>query len=364
MLHNKLARYSLTGLAVAATFAVGCSDSTTTPVAPGFLGGTSTNHQIAIALASGGKALTLFQLGSPTTQETIPLGTSSTVSPTGFSVRGRRAAVPLGDAASVALVNLETPAITRFFTFARGNATGSAFFDDTTIFAANLLTNQVGRMTVGQTGDAITSLANVAPQPAAVAIAAGRVLVVSSNLDANFLPIGPGIVTAIDPKTMAVLGTANMGGNNSLDAAVGPDGLLYVLNSGDFIGQANLTILNPATMAVVTTIQNMGVGPGAITIDSQGLAYLSSFFGGTTIWNTQTRTFVRGPDNPVCAKLASGSCRGAFAATSSANGDVYQAFYGDPNNTPYVFVYKAGTFALSDSISVGKGPAAINIRTF
>ena len=51
-----------------------------------------------------------------------------------------------------------------------------------------------------------------------------------------------------------------MGGTNSTDAAVGPDGLLYVVNTGDYVGQGSLTIVNPATMAVVTTIPNMGVG--------------------------------------------------------------------------------------------------------
>src|SRR5262249_32957646 len=278
---------------------LGCgSDSTEPPVAPGFLGGTSSNHQIGVVVRSTGKAITMFQLGSPVTQQQIALGTSSTVTPTGLSVRGRRAAAPLGDAASVAFVNLETGQVARFFTFAKGNATGSAFVDDTTVVAANLLQNQVGKFTANQAASAITSLANVAPQPTAITVANGRALVVSSNLDSNFVPIGPGIVSAIDPKTMQVVGTANMGGTNSTDAAVGPDGLLYVVNTGDFVGQGSMTIVNPATMAVVTTIPDMGVGPGAIYIDAAGLAYISSFFGGTTVWNTATRSFVRGNGNP------------------------------------------------------------------
>src|SRR4051794_20822109 len=87
---------------------VACSDDTTQPVAPGFLGGTPSNHEVGLVVNSLGKTLALFQLGSPTTQTQIPLGSSSTVTPTGFAVRGRRAVVPLGNAASVALINLET----------------------------------------------------------------------------------------------------------------------------------------------------------------------------------------------------------------------------------------------------------------
>jgi len=347
---------------------LGCSnDSTAPPAAAGFLAGTASNHQIGVVVRSTGKAITMFQLGSPTTQQQIALGTSSTVTPTGLSVRGRRAVAPLGDAASVALVNLETGQVARFFTFAKGNATGAAFVDDTTVVAANFLQNQVGKFTANQSGDAIASLVSVAPQPTAIAVAGGRALVVSSNLKDDFItPIGPGIVTAIDPKTMQVVGTATMGGTNSTDAAVGPDGLLYVLNTGDYVAQGSVTIVNPATMAVVTTIPNVGAGPGAIYIDSSGLAYISSFFGGTTVWNTVTRAFVRGPDNPVCAKVANGPCRGAFAATTDAQGNVYQAFFGDTqrNLPPYIFVYRAGTFALADSINVGAGPSALTIRTF
>jgi len=361
-------RYRSTRVAVAGAIllALGCGSDATSPIAPGFLGGTSNDHQVGVVINSIGKSVTLFQVGNPTNQQHIALGTSSTISPTGLAVRGRRAIVPLGDAASVALINLETATIQRYFTFASGNATGSAFVDDTTILAANPLTGVVGKMTVGQAADAISTTVTVAPSPTAIFMAGGRALVVSSNLDANYVPIGNGIVTAIDPKTMQVLATATMGGTNSTDAAVGPDGFLYVLNTGDYIHEGSLTIINPATMAVVSTVPNMGVGPGALYIDGSGLAYISSFFGGTLIWNTATRTFVRGENNPLCAKLAGGGCRGAFAATTAANGDIYQAFFGStaPSLPPYIFVYKASTLALSDSISAGSGPAALVIRTF
>jgi hypothetical protein len=350
---------------VAVVAASACSDSTA-PVAPGFLGGTSSNHEIGVVVNSLGKTLTLFQLGSPSTQQQIALGTSSTVTPVGFSVRGRLAAVPLGNAASVALINLETATIQRFFTFTGGNTTGSAFADDSTIIAANSDLNLVGRLTVGQAADAVANTVAVAPRPTAVTMAGNRAIIVSANLDANFAPIGNGIVTAIDPKTLQVLGTAQTGGTNSSDAAVSPDGLLYVVNTGDFVGEGSLTIVDPATMQVVTTVPNMGVGAGAISIDANGLAYISAFFVGTVVWNTKTRSFARASNNLVCAKLAGGGCRGAFAATTNAAGDVYQAFFGSSTQglAPYVFVYRAGTFALADSISVGSGPSAIAVRTF
>ena len=348
--------------------AAACSnDDITNPVAPGFLGGTTDNHEIGVVVNSTGKAVTLFQVGSPSTQKQIPLGTSSTVTPTGFSLGGRRIAVPLGNAASVALVNLETQAITRFYTFTGGNATGSAFLDDTTIIAANTNTNVLGKMTVGQANDAITSTVAVCTGPTAVTTANGRVFATCSNLDQNFQPKGNGIVSIVDGKTFALLGNVTTGGTNSTDAAVGPDGLLYVLNTGDFVSAGSLTIIDPVTRTATKTVPDMGVGPGAIFIDKNGLAYISSFAGGTLVWNTKTQAFVRGVDNPICARIAAtGKCRGAFAATTDNDGSVYQLFFGSSSQglPPAAFVYAPTSFALRDSISVGSGPAAIQVRTF
>ncbi|MDQ6612679.1 MAG: hypothetical protein M3Y64_09630 [Gemmatimonadota bacterium] len=347
--------------------AAGCSDKGTTgpTAAPGFLGGTAGNREIGIVLNSTGKALTMFQLGAPTVQVAVPFGASATITPVGFSLQKRLAAVPLGDAASVAVVNLETATVQKFFTFPTGNTTGSAWSNDTTVFAANTTTNKVGRFYSTQASTGITTTVDVANSPTAIAYASGRILVVSGNL-VNYSPVGNGIVTAINPATMAILGTAQMGGTNSSDAAVGPDGLLYVINTGDYVTQASMTILNPATMTVVTTVPNVGIGAGQITIDANGVAYISSFSNSTIVWDTRTRAFIRGTNNVVCAKRSTGDCRGAAAAAASAGGKLYQLFFGAPaaGLSPYAFVFSATTFALTDSIAVGPGPVAIAIRTF
>lgn len=352
-------------LAASLVLAAACSsDSVTNPTPSGFLSG-----QVGVVVNSTGHALTLFQLASPTTTRTVAFGTSTTITPTGFSLRGSRAAVPLGDAASVALVDLAAASVTRYFTFPSGNATGSAWVDDSTVIAANTNGDAVGRFRIGQASDAITTTVAVTPQPTAVAVVGGRAFVVSANLDKNnkFASLGPGVVTAIDPATMAVVGTVRTGGTNATDAAVGPDGKLYVVNTGDYASPGSLSIINPSTLAVEATIPGMGTGPGAITIDNNGLAYISGFYFGTIVWNTSTRQFVRGPSNPVCAPVAAtGKCRGAFGAALAGDGTLYQAFFGSASQglAPQAFVYAAGTFALRDSVAVGAGPADIQIRTF
>jgi YVTN family beta-propeller protein len=342
------------------------SDKTSGPAVSSFLKGTASNHQIGLVVNSTGGAITLFQLGTPTETRQVALGASNAITPVGLSVRGTTAVVPLGGASSVAIVDLNTLAVSRFFLFAAGNTTGSAFVDDTTVFADNSDSGYVGRFTTGQVSDTIRDTVHVAPSPTDIQVAGGRVLVISANLDASFNPIGNGIVTAIDPKTLAVLDTVSSGGTNSTAGAIGPDGKLYVVNTGDFVNPGSMTIIDPATLTVIQTVANVGVGPGAVSVGTDGLAYISNFFGGTVVWNTVTKTFVRDANNPLCAPLSGGACRGAFDAHPDAAGDVYQVFFGSPSQSlnPYIFVYKAGTFALTDSIAVGPGPSSIRIATF
>lgn len=349
-------------LGVLAILAACGSDTTSGPKTPTFLRGTSSNPQIGIVVNSTGRALTLFQLGSPTTQRTIALGSSSAITPVGISIRGHLAAVPLGDASSVALVDFDAMSIARFFLFASGNATGQAFVDDTTILAANTSNNYVGRFTTTQSSDSITQMVTVAPAPTDIEVTGGRAFVISANLDVNSSPLGNGIVTAINPQTLAVIDTVSTSGTNSSAGAIGPDGNLYVLNTGDYSTPGTMDIINPTTLAIIKTISNAGVGPGAIQFDSTaGLAFISGFFFGTLVYNVASQTFV--PATAVCV-LASGSCVGAFDARADASGNLYQVFFGTTSLSPYVYVFKASTYALQDSIPAGQGPTALRIATF
>lgn len=366
-LTSYFARYTVHG-ALAASFAIltACdSDSSTSPKTTGFLAGTSSNHQIGLVINSVGRSLTLFQLGDPTVTQDIALGTSNNISPVGFAIRGRRIAIPLGDAASVAYADLDTTTVLRYFTFTDGNATGSAFVNDTTIIAVNLLRGYVGRFTIGQASASIADTVTVAaPQPTAVIMAGTRAMIVSTNEDANYQPLGNGVVTAVDPTNMHVIGSVSTGGTNPNGAALGPDGFLYVVNTGDYVNPGSLTIINPATLQAIATIPNMGVGPGDISIDANGIAYISSYSFGTLVWNTQTRQFVRDVNNPVCAPKIGGGCKGAASAVTDASGNLYQVFGGSLTEPAKVYVYHSGTFALTDSVATGSGPVSLAIRTF
>ncbi len=359
-------RWRRTTAALAVLALGGCDENATTGAQLGFLDGTDDNPQIGLIVNSLGRSVTLFQLGDPAERREVALGASSAVTPVALSVSGSRAAVPLGNAASVALLDLQGLRPVRFFLFPSGNATGSVFADEQTVFVANLVDDVVGRFTADQAEDDIVDVVDVAPAPSAVLLSGNEVLVISANLDDAFAPLGNGVVTAIDPATLEVRGAVESGGTNSMAAALGPDGLLYVVNTGDFVSPGSLTIIDPETLQEVETVGDMGVGPGAIFIDADGLAFVSGFFFGTIVWDTESRAFVRDESDPVCARLMNGSCRGAFDAETDANGDLYQVFFGSAAEglDPAVFLFEAGTFALRDSVSAGLGASSIEIREF
>ena len=336
------------------------------PVDRPFHQGTEADPQIGLVVNTLSNVLQLFQLGDPTQVREVALGASSAVTATGVSAVGGAMAVPLGNAASVALIDPATLRIDRFFLFPSGNATGAAFVDDETLLVANLLEDQVGRVTLDQASDAIEDLVDVAPAPTDIEMAGSRALVLSGNLDDGFLPLGAGVVTALDPTTLEVLGTVETGGENPTASAVGPDGLLYVLNTGDYVSPATIAVIDPATMERIDLIEDAGVGPGSLTVDDQGLLYVSGFFLGTVVLDTADRSWVRGPDDPVCAPLDGGGCRGAFDASAATDGTLYQAFFGSAGEglPPWIFVYDADTFALRDSIPAGQGPTTMRITVF
>lgn len=344
-----------------------CSDNSSPAPTRGFLEGTTTNPDIGIFVNGSANTLLLLQLGAPDQRQELPLGASPSITPVGFAVRGKQALVPLGNAASIALVDLESNSVVRVFTFRAGNATGVAWVNDTIAVAANQIDDYVGRIYINQAGAAITDTVPVTPFPTDVQVHDGKVYVVSSNLDENYAEIDDGAVTVIDPATMTVLDSLTTGGRNPQFGAFGPDGKFYVVNSGEFFANnGSLAVFSAAVDTIPTVVTGFGDFPGPIKIDAQGRAVISSFNFGSIVYNTATSTFIRAPDAPLCAPTPSDGCRTASDAAFASDGRIYQTYFGSAaqSSPAEIFIYDATSYALVDSIAIPLLPSGVQILDF
>ncbi len=347
--------------------AAACTDTASPPPSSNFLDGTASNPDIALMVNGSANALLLLQLGAPDQRQDLPLGAGPSITPVGFAVRGRRALVPLGNAASIALVDLQANTVEKVFTFAAGNATGVAWVNDTLAIVANQIDDYVGRINIRQAGTAITDTLPVTPFPTDVEVHGGRVFVISSNLDENYAEIGDGVVTEIDPATMTVVDSLPTGGRNPQYGAFGPDGKLYVVNSGEFFANnGSLAVFSAAVDTLPTVVPGFGDFPGTIKIDAAGRAVISSFNFGSIVYNTATAAFIRGPDQPLCAPTPSDGCRTASDAAFASDGRIYQTYFGSAaqSSPAEIFIYDATTYALVDSIGVPLLPSGLVISQF
>jgi hypothetical protein len=252
--------------------------------------------ETAVVINSIDLSLTVFPVDSPQNRRAI--GIAQAGSPVSVAVRKSIAVVPLGLLSAAAIVDLNSDVVTSVPLPANSGATGAAFFDDATVYVGNPGRNSVSKIDVTSgTADAEIEV-GVFPQ----AIIASRfwVFVLNGELDENYQPARAGTITVIDPKGDTVRAIITLSGYNPSAAAFGPDGRLYVINSGSF-GQGNgsLSVVDPVTLMEVEHDTGFGEFPGDIAVDESGLVYASSFAYGITVWNPSEGGFRFSPSNPL-----------------------------------------------------------------
>ena len=201
--------------------------------------------------------------------------------------------------------------------------------DDSIAYVGNPNLNSVTRVNY-LTGD--TSSIPVGVYPQGLEYTRGKLYVMNGNL-VQFTPAGPSWVTVIDPLTnLPATGIDSIplpGPGNAGFTTVGADGLLYVMNSGDYSsGEGRLSIVDPVGRREVGNFGGFGTGPGAITTDGGERLFVSSFAEGLMEFNTRTRAVVLGvgqgvniPGNSAIAvdskdriyAISTGPCQGGQA---------------------------------------------------
>ncbi|CAN5828673.1 hypothetical protein BH23GEM5_BH23GEM5_06540 [soil metagenome] len=331
-----------------------------------FLAGTSRNRQIGIVLDSAGRSLLLFQLGNPERQESINLPGNGAATPVDFAIRNYDAAVALGDAGAVALVDLAVDSndrrTDRLAAFpGEGRVTAVAFVNQDTVLAADA----AGTVAQIAFADGVGSTARtvaVASGARKILVALDRAYVLSDNSG------GEGVITVLNSHTLEVLATVPTGGRNPRDMTLGSADRLFVINAGESPVGGSLSLISALNAELRETIPGMGTEPSRVFADARGRVYISSRAYGTLVWDVRRRDFLEdhGPGRPVC----DAPCRGATDTRSNEQGDLYQLTPGNGGASRVrIWSYREGEgYRNPDdgpaSIAAGGYATRIQIRQF
>ncbi len=261
-------------------------------------------QEVLLAVNSTANTLSIVPVDAPANAVAVPLG-GTTPSPVGVAARGAIAIVPLGLDNAAAVVDLRTATVLRRVPLPdNSGATGAAVVDDSIAYVGNPGINSVSRINY-LTGEASEVPAGVFPQ--GLVFTRGKVFVLNGNL-VNFAPAGPSWLTVIDPATNALADGIDSipltGGGNAGFGTVGGDGLLYVMNTGDYTsGEGRLSIVDPVGRTELASFSGFGTGPGNMASDGDAKIYVSSYAEGLMEFDTDSNKVLRGAGNGVAIPL-------------------------------------------------------------
>jgi hypothetical protein len=307
--------------------------------------------ELAAVVSSIDRVLTAFPVDSP--QSAFQIGLGPAGSPVTIALRKQYAVVPLGVFPGVAVVDLrQRRLVTTIPLPANSGATGAAFLNDSIAIVANTNRNTVSPVNVlrGTAGAEVT----VGTFPQAIVASGDTAFVLNAELGSDFQPKRPGTVTVLTGATPRVVATIDLTGLNPGAAAIGRDGLLYVVNSGTF-GATNgsLSSVDRRTMRETRHDPGFGGFPASIAVGADGSIFVASFNYGVIVWNPTTHSFVLSPAVAVRP--------GGIASTSAVAVDSRGRLYAlKPDCTAPSKAFRlSASFAVEAEVTVGNCPLAI-----
>jgi hypothetical protein len=271
----------------AALLLAGCADTNAPLPEP---------QEVLLAVNSTANTLSIVPVDAPASGVQVELG-GTTPTPVGVAARGAYAVVPMGLDNAVTVVDLRTASVVRRVPLpANSGATGATVVDDSIAYVGNPGLNSVSRVNY-LTG--ASSEVAVGTYPQGLIFTRGRVFVLNGNLDETFKPAGPSWLTVVDPTTNTLASGIDSvpltGGGNAGFAAVGGDGLLYVMSTGDYLsGEGRLSIVDPVGRTELASFSGFGTGPGNLASDGDARIYISSFTEGVMQFDTDSNKVIRG----------------------------------------------------------------------
>lgn len=271
--------------------------STTAPVPP--------PEERLVVVNAGDNSLSVVSTDSSRAPGRIQLGPVDGA-PADVAARDETAVVALAGRDEVVVADLRAETIRRTIHLPPGSRpTAVVFASDAVVYVANAHSNTVTRIDI-TSGD--TASVAVGTYPRDLILTRGRLFVVNGNVGpcpAGTCSIGPSWLTVVDPKTNAraqgVDSIPLLAQGNARSTALGGDGLLYVVSTGD-VGtaiQGRLTIVDPIRREEVGSFGGFGLIPIGVAAGGSDRLFVTSTRDGLMEFNTRTRRVVRGAGQGV-----------------------------------------------------------------
>lgn len=327
---------------------VGCA-ATTPPAEP--------PEERLLVLNAGENTVSLIFVAAAATPTKISLGPTGTTA-ADVAARGQIAVVAGGAADEVIVLDLLIRQVRRTIKLASGSRpVAVTMVTDDLIYVANAGTNTVTRIDI-ETGD--TASVAVGRYPRDLLLTRGRLFVVNANIgpcSAGLCSLGPSWLTVIDPQAntrAAGLDSIPLPSQgNARSAAIGGDGLIYVINAGDPAAElaGRLTIVDPIQRAEVGSFGGFGFLPAAVTSDGSERLFVASVPDGLMEFNTRTRRVVRGAGDGILGN-------NIVAAAVDREGRIYAIEGGDCTSAPSgrLRIFRAD---LTESRNLGLGACPV-----
>ena len=313
--------------------------------------GTAEGTELAVVISSIDRVLTAFPVDS--LQATFQVGLGPAGSPVNVALRKQFAVVPLGVFPGAAVIDLRQRRLVSTIPLpANSGATGAAFLNDSIALVGNTNRNSVSPINVlrGTAGAEIT----VGTFPQAIITSGDTAFVLNAELGPDFEPKRSGTVTVLTGSPLRVIATIDLTGLNPGAAAVGRDGLLYIVNSGSFsTANGSLSSVDRRTLREVRHDAGFGSFPAAVAAGADGSLIVASFSYGLAVWNPTTHAFMRSP----AAAVQPGGIPSTSAVGVDSRGRLY-ALKPECAGPSKAFRLTA-TFAIESEANVGNCPIAI-----
>jgi len=220
------------------------------------------------------------------------------------------------------------------------------FVSDPKAYVSDMLTNKVSVLQVNGGSGSVVKAIDVGIAPEGMATANGKVYVCCTAFDSVTFGYGQGTVRVIDVASDTVTKVINVG-TNPQAAAVGADGNVHVLCTGNYFDEFGAVYrIDPTPNTVTGAPIALGGSPGSLVVAPNGKAYAADWTLGVLSYNSATGAVLHAAASPL--KLG----KGVNGGIADSTGKLYVGNFDDDT----VSILDTADDQVVTALGAGDGP--------